>query len=77
MLGVVEKFLLAVSLLSVMFTSAFHSVKCPKSRVVTRKNGEKILPVAMILEPAVGDCFLCGTGISRYTCLRQARALRG
>lgn len=37
-----------------MFTYAFHCVKCQKSRVLTRKNASKNMPVAMLLEPAVG-----------------------
>ena len=49
-----------------MFTYAFHYVKRQKRRVRTSKKDEKNLPVTVFLEPAVGDCFLCGTGISRY-----------
>ena len=37
-----------------MFTYEFHCVKCQKSRVLTRKNASKNMPVAMLLEPAVG-----------------------
>ena len=37
-----------------MFTSAFHYVKRSKTLIVTPINGEEILPIAALIEPAVG-----------------------
>ena len=42
--------------------------------IFSRKIEDNNYPIRFL---SVGQVYICRTGISRYTCLRQERALRG